>query len=349
MKNPKEYRDELGGAPESVKMPWKKPSDLGYEIVKELGHGNQGVAKLARSKAGDEICIKVFRKEKMNENRIQDLVSEFNAMNMLQCERIAGTRALFQDDSFFYMTCDLYQGGDLRTLRIRAEMQSITTTPDWWRKIFKQCIEGLAFMHEQAIMHCDIKENNIMLKSTDFSEPEIIIIDLGICTSMVRKDDGIPQGTPGYVPPETLADLNWHPRGDVFSLGVTFFQVVCEMHPPSSGLFIDGCKTAREIFIATMEREPDWDRFPDDLHGLQKLLAIMLAKDRMKRPRAPQVLMDKWVTMVDADGSRARSGLAICKKDFYANVKPSNEMATVGITLDTLADMDTNQRSPSEK
>jgi len=150
------------------------------------------------------------------------------------------------------------------------------------------------------------------------------------------------------VPPETLIDLKWYPRGDIFSLGVTFFQVLCEMIPPHSGVFIDGCKSAREIYRATVEREPDWSRFPADLHGLQELLTKMLAKDRMRRPRAPQVLIHKWLTKSDSRPFLLEipgSGLGICKKDFYADVNPSNEMATVGITFDTLADIDTNQRS----
>lgn len=336
------YREELGGAPRSVEIPWQSPTEVGYEIIKELGRGSQGIAKLARSKKGDEICIKVFRKERMNEHRVEELVSEFNAMNMLSCERIARTRALFQDDAFFYMACDLYRGGDFHTLTVRAQDQGISRTLEWWRKIFRQCVEGLAFMHEQATMHCDIKEGNIMLKSNDFREPQVVIIDLGVCTSLAKVDDGTPSGTPGYVPPETLTDLRWYPRGDIFSLGVTIFQVLCEMHPPTSGVFMDGCETARDIFKATMEKEPSWDRFPDNMLGLKEIVRSMLSKDRRNRPRAPQVLMDDWFAVSDAEEVllSSPSGSAKHREDLYANVRPHNDLASIGITIEMVADLD---------
>eukprot|EP00811_Abedinium_folium_P025232 NODE_35948_length_251_cov_6.870968.p2 GENE.NODE_35948_length_251_cov_6.870968~~NODE_35948_length_251_cov_6.870968.p2 ORF type:complete len:53 (-),score=4.96 NODE_35948_length_251_cov_6.870968:92-250(-) len=42
-------------------------------------------------------------------------------------------------------------------------------TMDWWRTIFQQIFSALAYMHEKALMHCDIKEPNIMVRNQDHS------------------------------------------------------------------------------------------------------------------------------------------------------------------------------------
>merc|ERR1719502_2087360 len=110
------------------------------------------------------------------------------------------------------MVGDVYHGGDFTTLKQRAMGQDVDIDEEWWRDVFRQGLEGLAFMHEQAMMHCDIKEPNLMLRTSDFSEPKVVLIDLGVSTCMARANTGAPAGTPGYVPPETLETLMWFPR-----------------------------------------------------------------------------------------------------------------------------------------
>jgi len=319
-----EYREQLGGAPHTLEISWKTPEEAGYQILHELGRGNHGIAKLALKKGSMEVCLKVISKAGCRESRVDDMIKEYNAMSALSCERIAGVQTMFQDEACFYMVCDLYRGGDLLRLRENAEGQGVIMTLEWWRRIFRQCIEALAFMHKQAIMHCDIKEANIMLKTKDCREPQIVVIDLGVSTSCARQDEGTPSGSPGYVPPETLTSLKWYPRGDIFSLGVTIFQVVCGMKPPESGLFIEGCHSVRDIFKATLEREPPWDRFPRNLANLKCVVAKMLEKERILRPLAPQVLLDSCFTCTDAHKTLS------CNEP-HENVVPEHEFAAVGI------------------
>lgn len=346
------YRFDLGGAPTTVEIPWHSPIDLGYSIIKEIGKGSQGIAKLTRDASNREMCMKVYYKERLNQSGVQDLISEFSTMNMLSCKRIAGVHALFQDDDFYYMACNLHRGGDLNTITERAAKQEVAMTKDWWRNIWKQCIEGLAFMHEQAIMHCDIKEGNIMLKTEDFAEPEIVIIDLGVSMSFKEAEGGI-SGTPGYVPPETLRDMKWYPRGDIFSLGVAIFQVMCSMHPPESGTFLVGCTTALDVFKATLEREPEWDRFPDQFPALKEMVASMLEKERMMRPRAPQLLVNDWFTMekLEEEGvvpvTFGQQG-TVNKEEFYAILRPTNHFATMGITREMVENLSAKFRQRSK-
>ncbi|CAE7945840.1 BRI1, partial [Symbiodinium sp. KB8] len=103
-------------------------------------------------------------------------------------------------------------------------------------------------------------EPNIMIKSRDFRQPEVVVIDFGVCRAMVTAPNGMPGGTPGYMPPETIQQRKWLPRGDVFCLGVTFIQVLLDKSPPTGprttatpgGIFVEGCQTIQDIFNATI-------------------------------------------------------------------------------------------------
>merc|ERR1719375_2042743 len=80
-------------------------------------------------------------------------------------------------------------------------------------------------MNQQHFMHCDLKEANIMVKTKgDMMEPQLVLIDFGLANNF--SGGLVAGGTPGYIPPETWQKQYWVPKGDVFSMGVIFFQVL---------------------------------------------------------------------------------------------------------------------------
>lgn len=198
-----------------------------------------------------------------------------------------------------------------------------------------QVVEGLAFMHEQAMIHCDIKEPNMMVKLPNYSAPQIVIIDFGISKAMASSDGPCLKGTPGYLPPETYDSGFWYPRGDVFSAGVAIFQLLTDKLPPEGprtlqtpgGIFIEGCGAMQDIQQATKTRQPPYHLLPSDTGGLNRLLPGMLAKRMQDRPTAVQLLKDPWFTQSDS----------MCPRE---KVKGKNTRATQGITKSFLASLD---------
>mmetsp|Transcript_60008 Transcript_60008/g.139790 ORF Transcript_60008/g.139790 Transcript_60008/m.139790 type:complete len:711 (-) Transcript_60008:109-2241(-) len=285
-----------------VDVPHKSLDLAGYRVTKELGRGSQGVAMLATDSRGQEWCVKCYEKGKMTVGGLSELKDEFETMQRLSCDMIAHAVEIFQDSQFYYTIGEAYYGGDLGTLKKRANEEGVNMTEQWWRRLFRQCFQALAFMHEQAMMHCDIKEPNIMLKTTDFHSPEVVLIDFGVSKAMAAEDDGRVFGTPGYIPPETFEMKMWFPGGDVFSMGVCFLQVVGDQVPITStsgawntrGIFIEGCTTLREVMQATLAREPPFHLIPKEMPGLTALVRLLLQKQMALRPRAPQVLQDPW-------------------------------------------------------
>jgi len=157
-------------------------------------------------------------------------------------------------------------------------------------------------MHQQAMMHCDIKEPNLMLKTQDLHSPKVVLVDFGVSTAMGAHDTGICGGTPGYIPPETLRARKWFPKGDIFSLGVVVFQMLTDSTPNTAtctgpqprGLFLEGCSTFREVCEATFKRTPQYEKITHNFMRLGRLTEQLLRKDQQLRPRAPEALQGPW-------------------------------------------------------
>lgn len=310
-----EYWKKAGNVAASANVPsFGCLEDAGYISSRELGNGSQAVVKLCTDRNGSERCIKCYRKSKISANGIAEIVEEFEAMKLLGCRSIARTYEIFQDSEFLYMVNEVYYGGDFTTLRSSARAQRVATTEAWWRHIFRQCLRALEFMHQHATVHCDIKEANLMFKTANFNEPEIVVVDFGISEAMGAEDTGYIGGTPGYMPPETFEERKWYPNGDIFSLGVVMFHLLANIGPGSdaaqilnaggskknTGLFTSGCRSFGDIYEATKTRQPPFELLPQQCIGAVQLLRRMLEKELKRRPKAPQALADPWFSVEGA-------------------------------------------------
>merc|ERR1711966_332945 len=121
--------------------------------------------------------------------------------NLEACPFIMKCIEIFQDEEHFYCVNELLAGGDLTSLRMNAAINGLSLTESYFQCIFKQAIQALEYMHRHAMMHCDIKEPNIMLKTQDYERPQIALIDFGLAQCSAGL--GISGGTPGYISPET--------------------------------------------------------------------------------------------------------------------------------------------------
>lgn len=295
------YLKKLGGVV-PVDIPFKTLDQAGYRVSQTLGSGNQAVAMLAVDSGGQERCIKFYQKGKMSCGGITELKEEFATMHKLSTKRIAHAYEIFQDHQFYYMVNEAYRGGDLAELRPRALQQRINMDEEFWKDIFLQCFKALSFMHENAMMHCDIKEQNIMLKTIDLDSPEIVLIDFGLARAMAAEDGNI-GGTPGYMPPEVFQSGKHFPGGDCFSMGVTMMQLVLDQVPDpklpaheNRGIFVQGCMTLDDIIRTTATRAPPFHLLPTDMPLMRQLIERLLQKQMQLRPRAPNVLDDIWFT-----------------------------------------------------
>merc|ERR1719247_1280456 len=140
-----------------------------------------------------------------------------------------------------------------------------------------------------------------MLRTDNYSQPEVVIIDFGVSKAMT-KDDGMCSGTPGYMPPETMNTGKWHARGDVFSMGVVMMQLLTHKIPDEEkakrgimiGIFVEGCRDMEDVKRSVNTRRPPFESMPRQWPGLKRLCELCLEKNVQRRPKAPAVLKDPW-------------------------------------------------------
>lgn len=135
-------------------------------------------------------------------------------------------------------------------------------------------------------------------RDDDFSKPQIVLIDFGLAQGMATRASGV-SGTPGYIPPETWAQNQWQPKGDIFSLGVVFFQLLAARVPGAGGtkmvgIFQEGATNIQDFNRICQQVPPPWRQFPTYMQELTDLVSMMLSKDPAGRPRAAQALKHSW-------------------------------------------------------
>ncbi|KAL7992472.1 hypothetical protein Chor_016728 [Crotalus horridus] len=189
------------------------------------------------------------------------------------------------------------------TLRDTIDQGLYQDTNRLWR-LFREILDGLAYIHEKGMIHRDLKPVNIFLDSED----QVKIGDFGlatdhpantidskpgeeISTQNVVKNESLGNltgmvGTALYVSPEVQGSTKstYNQKVDLFSLGVIFFEM--SYHPMTTA--------SERIFVLSQLRLPSVE-FPEDFdevkNAKQKLvIAWLLNHDPSKRPTAMELL-----------------------------------------------------------
>jgi len=290
---------------------WSTPAAAGYELVDEIGHGSQSTVHLTTGSGGAFRCVKRFKKQSLSDISLKLLGEEYSIMSSFGGHpRITAALDIFQDPDCYYVVQEHNAGGDFTKLRSRVAESGLLNSEAWWRDLFQQCFEGLAHLHQHGVIHCDIKEANLMLRTANFYQPEVTIIDFGISQSFTTDRGSTTYGTPGYIPPEVWDTRKWFPRSDIFSMGVVLLQMLTDKVPDHDsgrhyGIFTAGARTYRDVAEATKTLQPPIESLPLDFVGLHRLSTNLLAKSLTKRPTALQVLNDPWFTKLACFGPNA--------------------------------------------
>jgi serine/threonine-protein kinase len=195
-----------------------------YRIVSELGRGAMGVVYKAHDPVLDRtVALKTIMLGDDVEER-EEFQSRFfqeaKAAGRLNHPALITIYDFGEEGSLAYMAMELLDGTELS----KRMAQGALPVPEAI-SIAEQVAEGLAFAHDNGVIHRDIKPGNITL----LPRGRVKIMDFGIArlkTSDLKTQLGVRLGTPKYMSPEQSNGGTIDHRTDIFSLGIVLYEML---------------------------------------------------------------------------------------------------------------------------
>ena len=210
----------------------EKPMLGRYQVEKELGKGAMGVVYLGKDpKIGRVVAIKTmalsqeFEPDELDEVK-QRFFREAETAGRLNHPNIVTIYDAGEEHDLAYIAMEFLKGKDLVPQTKSAELLPLPRT----LSIIARVAEALSYAHQQGVVHRDIKPANIMY---DPQADAVKVTDFGIAriTDSSKTKTGMVLGTPSYMSPEQLAGKKITGQSDLFSLGVTLYQLACGSLP----------------------------------------------------------------------------------------------------------------------
>jgi len=198
-----------------------------YRLQRELGSGAMGTVYLAVDpNIGREVAIKALPLQENPADAKQDQVAarffhEAEAVGRLDHPNIVTLHDVGREHDLAYMAMDYVAGESLD-----AWTHPSTLLPVWEvLEIAAQVADGLDYAHGRQVVHRDIKPSNIIY---DRSSGLAKITDFGVARMLDsnRTRTGTVLGSPSYMSPEQVAGKRVDGRSDLFSLGITLYQLL---------------------------------------------------------------------------------------------------------------------------
>ena len=168
-------------------------------------------------------AVKKSRRQFRSKKDREWLLREVRVMKRLgvePCANIVQLIKAWQEQGYFYVQIDLAEKGTLKDLMIylHAVKRSISDDTIW--KIMHDASSGLQHIHKFGMVHLDVKPANLLI-----AEGGVVKIgDFGMTTEQGRGDDGH-EGDTIYMAPELLDSCDRFPPADIFSLGLTLYEL----------------------------------------------------------------------------------------------------------------------------
>lgn len=265
-----------------------------YRIIKKLGEGGMGEVYLALdTKLDRKVAIKVIRADSLAGEQLKKrLLREAQAAAKLDHPNICAIYDVNEVGSLTFIVMQYIEG---ETLAENMHREPLTLSAAL--ALVEQAAEGLAEAHAHGIVHRDIKPQNMMLTTRG----QLKILDFGLAkqihtvdsvddeapTAQLLSTPGNVIGTMPYMSPEQVQGEPLTPSSDMFSLGITFFEMLAGKHP-----FRD--KSAAVTMSRILLGEPSLtEQFQSQVSPeLQAVLSKMLRKDKVTRYQNAQEFLN---------------------------------------------------------
>jgi hypothetical protein len=193
-----------------------------WRLVELLGSGGQATVWLAEDRMlGQRVALKILRAGADERTRARWL-EEVRQGRRLSHPNLIRIHDVVEASDRPVAVMELVPGGTLAERVLEHGAQPVDDVVRWAREV----LEVLGYLHEQRIVHRDVKPSNLLVAE----DGRVKLSDLGLVRSLDRDSDltatmeGV--GTPRFMAPEQLRGEPPSPACDLYSLGVTMYQLL---------------------------------------------------------------------------------------------------------------------------
>ncbi|CAJ0578749.1 unnamed protein product, partial [Mesorhabditis spiculigera] len=269
-----------------------------YEVKEILGTGISSVVRRCVEKGtSTSFAVKIVdiaSDDKEGERLAKETLSEVRILRELAGHPSISfcDPRLLRDPSFLFTVFEMAPRGEL----FDYLNQCVTVTEKKARRLMKQLLDGVKYMHDHQIVHRDLKLENILC----IDDERVVISDFGFAVHLppgkLLKDL---YGTPGYLAPETLrCQMYEGTEGygfavDMWALGVTMYTLLAGYAP---------FYHRRQLMMIRMIQEGKYEFRPEQWSSITKecidLVSGLLTVDVSKRLDANAALAHPWMVGV---------------------------------------------------
>ncbi|KFK32775.1 hypothetical protein AALP_AA6G287000 [Arabis alpina] len=256
-----------------------------YEMVKDLGFGNFGLARLMRNKQTNELVAVKFidRGYKIDENVAREIINHrsLNHPNIIRFKEVVLT------PTHLGIVMEYAAGGELFERISSAGRFSEAEA----RYFFQQLICGLQYLHAMQICHRDLKLENTLLDGSP--APRLKICDFGYSkSSILHSNPKSTVGTPAYIAPEVFCRSEYDGKSvDVWSCGVALYVMLVGAYPFEDPKDAHNFRKTVQKIMAVKYKIPGYVHISEDC---RKLLSRIFVANPLQRSTLKEIRSHPW-------------------------------------------------------
>jgi serine/threonine protein kinase len=288
-----------------------------YKILDRLGRGRMAGVYKAVHQLGQVVAIKVLPPSKAKEPQVfARFQREARLALKLKHPNVVRSFQVGEVNGLHYLVMEYLDGETLEEVLQRRKR----LPPNEAVRIVHQALAGLQHIHEQGLVHRDLKPGNLMLvPARQSGEPDstllatVKILDIGLGRQLFEEGDRAAEqqltsedvllGTPDYLAPEQARNPHASDiRADIYSLGCVLYHCLAGQPP-----FPDKNALNQMIRHATETAKPIKELNAAVPDGLQQIVSWMMAKDPAKRYPTPERAAQALQVFLVAGNAPARA------------------------------------------
>jgi MAP/microtubule affinity-regulating kinase len=260
-----------------------------YIIGNKIGQGAYAVVHIGmHRKLNKKVALKIYEKEKIKDiQRKKSVRREIRLMKRLSHPNIAQLYEAIETEEQVILVLEYVPGGS--THGFLKSKPNRRMSEDDARRIYRQLINALQYLHGKCIAHRDIKLENVMLDERN----QVKLIDFGFSTCIPNEQKiKIFCGTPSYMAPEIVRKTEFcGPPTDIYASGVLLFAFFCGQFPYRG-------QNDKELYSKIMAGELQVPEYVPP--GPRSIIQRCMTVNAEERPTSAELWADPWLQNFNA-------------------------------------------------